>query len=213
MKTILALLLVSLFVSAQATSSALVVRSVGGLARPQDVRPPTGDWCEACVIFMNSQIQELIQIVANIGIEDGCASAFLFKNFRDLLLRRVVHCCRARLGYERLLSSFSLLVFFVCGLNEPTRRAVSIVVHRKATNLSCCRCALGGVVCSYLGSPLLAEVCTVLCEVEGIQAFINYVQEYARSSRFPKPFAFSRSKFVFSASLCDSVPRTSSVGL
>jgi hypothetical protein len=73
MKSFVALLFIALFASAQATSSALVARSVGGLARPQDISPPQGDWCEACVIFMNTQIQELIQIIVNIGVEDGCA--------------------------------------------------------------------------------------------------------------------------------------------
>lgn len=72
MKSIVALLLIALFAGAQATSTQLVARSVGGLARPQDITPPKGDWCEACVIFMNTQIQELVQIIANIGIQDGC---------------------------------------------------------------------------------------------------------------------------------------------
>lgn len=75
MKYLLAFALIALLATAQASTSALVARSVGGLARPQDIVPPKGDWCEACVIFMNSQIEELEQIIANIGISDGCACA------------------------------------------------------------------------------------------------------------------------------------------
>jgi len=66
MRSIVAIAVLALLVCS-ASASQVSLRSLGG---PQ----PQGDYCTVCATFMQSQIEELEDIIVQIGIVDGCNS-------------------------------------------------------------------------------------------------------------------------------------------